>query len=294
VPYAPRATGQNPYGPQVTFRTEDVLPPAAFYLSMDDTLLAQFLTSATGLSFTLTVRMLLADGTLIVDNYQTTPSPFNGAIYYAVLPPVEGYVLSCMVQNNTNIDGSSWCTVVAFRGTVHLPVVVFPPVSGIVLVQGYVDEFSYLSWPNSPLVEAGEGAGRMRNIQPTLAAGANWIAKTTSAQRWEVISVQCRLTTSAAVPARQVTLIPFDALGNSVLRIPCNFTQAASTTLAYDFYNSAAHIQTNTIWVTAPFPQGLMLDPGMSIQSAVNNLDAGDTWSFVSVLVREWMGVGHS
>jgi hypothetical protein len=294
MPVPPRATGDNPYGPQVTFRTEDVLPPTAFYLSMDDTLLAQFLTNDLGLTFTLTVRMLLADGTLMVDNYQTTPSPFNGTIYYAIVPPVEGYVLSCMVQSNTNAESSCWCNVIAFRGTITLPAVVFPPVAGIVIVQGYVDEFSYLSWPQSPLTEAGVGAGHMRNIMLTPAAGSNWKLQSSMPLRWEVIALQCTLTTSAAVANRQMSVVVFDRLNNPIVRIPTNFTQAAGLAYSYYFYNGATHLQTNTTWITAPFPQGVFLDNGMYLQSRVVNLDAGDVWSLVNVLVREWMGVGHS
>lgn len=294
MPSPPRASFQNPYGPQVSFRTEDVLPPTAFYLSLDDTLLTQVLTSGTGLTFTVTVRMLRPDGTLTVDNYQTTPSVFNGAIYYAIIPPVEGYVLSCMVQGGGTIDGSCFCTVIAYRGTVTLPITVFPPVAGIVLIQGYVDSWTNLSWPQSPIVEAGMGAGRMRNIMPTVAAGQNWQIKTGAAQRWDVIAATCALTTSAVAANRTMALMPFDRFGNGMNRFPCNFTQPASTTLNYYFYQGAAHVQTGGSWITAPFPTGITLDPGMSVQSRVQNLDAGDSWSFVNCLVREWMGVGHS
>lgn len=261
---------------------------------MDDTLLAQFLTSGTGLTFTVTVRMLLADGTLKVDNYQSFPSIFNPTIYYAIIPPVEGYVLSTMMQLGGTLDGSCFATLTVYRGTITPPIAVFPPVAGMVLMQGYLDQWTYLSWPGSILIEAGDGAGRMRNIMPTLANGTNWTAKTTSAQRWEVIAVQATLTTSAVVVNRQMSLVLWDRLGNSICRFPCNFTQAASLAYNYYFYNGAAHVQTGANWITAPIPTGIQLDPGMYVQSRVLNLDAGDAWSGVNVLVKEWMGVGHS
>jgi hypothetical protein len=294
MPGVLRAPLTNPYGPQVTFRTEDVLPPSAFYLSMDDTLIGHFITSASGLTFTLTVRMLLADGELKVETYDTTPTPFNPNNYDVIVPPVEGYVLSCMVQLNGTIDGSAWGIVAVFSGTATQPIVVFPPVTGMVLVQGYLDEWTWLSWPNSPLVEAGVGAGRIRRIAPGLSPGTNWTVQTSSTQRWEILTVDSLLTTSAAAGNRQMSLVLFDRLGNALCRFPTNFTQAASLGYSYYFYNNATHIQTNTTWITAPFPTGIYLDPGMSVRSAVLNLDAGDQWSNVNVVVREWMGVGHS
>lgn len=271
-----------------------MLPPTAFYLSMDDTLLAQFLTSGTGLTFTITVRMLLADGTLKVDNYQSFPSVFNPQIYYCIIPPVEGYVLSSMLQGGGTLDGSCFATLIVYRGTITPPIAVFPPVAGMVLIQGYLDSWTYLSWPQSPLIEAGEGAGRMRNMMLTPAAGTNWTLKPTSAQRWEVQTVQFAFNTSAAAGNRQVSLLLFDRLGNAVVRIPANFTQAASLGYSYYFYNTAAHLQTAATWITAPFPLGINLENGMSLQSSVAGLQAGDSWASVSILVTEWMGVGHS
>jgi len=261
---------------------------------MEDTLVVQFIGNAGPMTGTATVRMLLADGTIKVDYYTVLPSVINNFYSYAVIPPVEGYLLSCIVELNNAIDGSVWCTMTAFKGTVPQPIVSLPPVSGMLVVQGYVDEWTWLAWPNSPAVEAGMGAGRVRNITPATSNGVNWIVKTTSAQRWEVLYVEAWLTTSAAATPRQFSLITLDRLGNGLMRWPTNFTQAASLTYRYYFSNGAAHLNTGNNWITAPLSTGILLDPGMSMGASTGNLDAGDAWSFVSVTVLEWMGVGHS
>lgn len=294
MPYPPRAGTDNPYGPQVQFRTEDVLPPTALYLSMDDTLLVQTICAASQVFATATVRMLLPDGTLRVDYYQVVPSPINVIFSYVVIPPVEGYLLSAIVQVDSTLEGSCWCQMTAFKGSVAQPIITLPPVSGLLVVQGYVDQSTFLAWPNSPAVEAGVGAGRIRYIAPFVANGTNWICKTTSVQRWQILAVQARLTTSAAATPRQVSLAWYDHFGNSLLRIPCNFTQGPSLAYSYYFYVGAAHIETSTTWITAPLPAGLILDPVMSLQSAVAFLDPGDSWSFVDVAVQEWMGVSRN
>ena|SRR5262252_2555306 len=294
MPYSPRFTGQNPYGPEVTFRTEDVLPPSAAYVSMDDTPVAYIIASAGYLSFTLALRMLLPEGTIKVDEYESVNSPPGSGLYNIVVPPVEGYILSSFISLNATLDGSAWCTFALYKGSVSLPLVSLPPNAGMVISQGYVDAWSWLSYPLSPIIEGGMGSGRMRHLMATPLPGNNWKIQASSIQRWEIVAVQSRLTTSAAAANRQMSLEVFDRLGNPVVRFPTNFTQAASLTYGYYFYNSAAHIQTNAIWITAPIPQGLYLDCGMSLQSVVFNLDAGDSWSFVDVLAREWMGVSHS
>jgi len=260
---------------------------------MDDTIVVQFLADARPTAGTVTIRMLLPDGTIKIDAYQVTASTINNFYSFAVIPPVEGYLLSCIVQLTSVNDGSVWCLMAAFKGSVQLPIISFPPVSGMLIVQGYVDQWSWLSWPNSPAIEAGTGAGRMRNISLTPAAGANWSAVATSQQRWEVLSVQARLTTSAAAGTRELFIMFMDRFGTTFLRVPTNFTQGPSLAYFYEFYDGAAHLQTYGTFITAPFPQGVMLDPEMSISSFVAAMDAGDTWASVNVLVREWMGVGH-
>src|SRR5262252_7062225 len=109
MPYSPRYTGNNPYGPTVTFRTEDVLPPSALYVSMDDTPVAQFIASAPGLLFKLAVRMLLPQGIVQVDEYESVNFPPGSIVYNIVVPPVEGYILSSLISLQSTLDGSAWC-----------------------------------------------------------------------------------------------------------------------------------------------------------------------------------------
>jgi len=238
--------------------------------------------------------MLLADGTIQAEIYNSIPNvPFaNSSI--VVIPPVEGYLLSCVAQLTATIDGSNWLWLRSFKGVVPTPIVTLPPGSGMLIAQGEIDHQSFIAWPNSLPTEAGTGAGRMRNIMLAPAAGANWTLQTSSHQRWEVLGVSALLRTSAAAGTRQASLLLYDRLGNAIMRYPTNFTQAAGLAYGYYFYTGATHMQTNAIWITAPLPTTLFLDPLMSLQSAVQNMDGGDAWQNVSCLVREWMGVGHA
>lgn len=290
---APRATLNNPYGPLVTFRTEDVLPPSGLYISMNDIVVALFACFAGAGTYSMTTRMLLPDGTIQSEVYVSQNSP-NPSVPWIIMPPVEGYLLSLVVEATGTIDGSQWCQVATFRGSVATPLITLPPNAGLLIVQGYVDQQSWLSWPNSPIVEGGTGAGRIRAISVAPTTGVNWSVSTTAYQRWEIISVQMVMTTSAAVATRLVTLGLLDRFGVGVCSYPCAQTQAASSTVEYFFFNGASYMAESPGLVTAGVPAGLTLDPGMQLVSNVNALQPTDTISSIVVNVKEWMGVSHA
>lgn len=289
---APRATLENPYGPAVTFRTEDVLPPSALYISMTDTFVALFSVSLPNTAFTLSVRILMPDGTIQNETYVST-TPVNPQVPVIVLPPVEGYLLSCVVVRNDVQNCSAFCNMSLYRGAAQTPLISLPPNAGMTVAAGYVSELGPLTWPNSPVIEPGTGAGYMRSITPTTTTGQNWSVTATSNQRLEIVAVQATLTTSAVVANRQMSLVWFDQPGASICRFPVGAPAVASSVVSYYFYVGASLAAPFSSWITAPIPNGLMLDPGMSLQTRVQSLDAGDSWSFCSLGVREWMGIGH-
>lgn len=294
MPYAPRATLDNPYGPQVTFRTEDVLPPSALYLSQDDTVVLLFQTNIAGSSATANVRLLTPQGDVKVEAYTIYGLQALGHDNNLVIPPLECYLLSMMVTVATADQGSVWCQAWVIRGQFPAPYFAPPTFGGMLIVQGYVDNYSYLSWPNSPVIEAGTGAGRMRNIPVANTTGANWTVRVPSLTRWEVISVQMNFVTSVAAGNRAMSLLVFDENNNSLMRYPSTYLQPGNQPAAYYFYDSAAQASVTPliVWVTAPLPSGLILDNNWQIQSRVVNLDAADAFTFINLHVREWVGIG--
>lgn len=289
---APRASLNNPYGPLVTFRTEDVLPPSALYISMNDTFVALFSVSLYFTAFTLSVRILMPDGTIQNETYVST-APINPAVPSIVLPPVEGYLLSCVVERNDIQNCSAFCNMSLYRGAAQNPLVSLPPNAGMTVAAGYVSELGPLCWPNSPVIEPGTGAGYMRSVPLPNPTGANWTIRTTSQQRWAIVTVVFNFDTSAAAGNRQVTLVVLDQSGAGVARYSCGKLQAPSLAYSYNFFSGAQDALLGTAFVEHPIPDGLMLDPGMGLESVVLGIDAADTFTNGSLLVREWMGVGH-
>jgi hypothetical protein len=292
VPSAPRATLNNPYGPEVTFRTEDVLPPSSLYLSLDDTPVFLFQTNTTNTYATIFLRVLMPDGTVRVDRYDAGPFQPLPAYNFLTCTPAECYLMSCNITGNLGSGGSLWCQGFVIRGTFNPPYSAAPPYGGMVIVQGYLDDFGFLSWPNSPVVEPGTGAGRMRAIYTPNVTGANFKFTVPSLTRWEIVSCQCVLHASAAGAARIMELVTFDPHGVSVCGYPSGTTTPPSGTLIYWFYQGAAEIQAEPTFITTPLPVGLTLDSGWSLQSNVITLDVGDQITNLALHVKEWVGIG--
>lgn len=289
---APRASFNNPYGPLVTFRTEDVLPPSAVYISMNDTVAAVFLAPLAGTSFTLVLRILLPDGTIQIESYNST-APISPLVPNILVPPVEGYLLGAVIERNDVLTCSTWVSCALFKGAIVPPLVSLPSSSGQMIMQGEVMVNSWLAWPNSPVSEAGTGAGAMRTIPLTVGAGTNWFVGPPVAARWDIIAAQFAFQCSAAAGARLVGLWFIDGAGNSIARAFASVTQAPSTAVSYYFFRGASPLFINGNLINAPMPIDIQIEAAGKVESAVFGLDAGDTWGSVTLTVKEWVGVSH-
>lgn len=120
------------------------------------------------------------------------------------------------------------------------------------------------------------------------AAGAEWTQAVPAGVSWELLLVRHTLTTSAVVATRfpGVALLDFD--GNVATVFPPQAGQAASIAAAHLFIAglgySVATAGPVAGMATPPFP----VPGGMSLKSSTPGLDAGDQYTAVRLLVREW------
>lgn len=123
------------------------------------------------------------------------------------------------------------------------------------------------------------GAGSMSTTTGSdPAAGAELSVTVPAGERWELVSVQASLVTSAVAANRRVVLTVDN--GTTVYaRIPVGATQAASLTYVYGFiaglgYANGSVLDLN---VTTGVPP-MILEAGYRIRTATVNIDAGDNW----------------
>lgn len=284
MPYAPRATFDNPYGPQVTFRTEDVLPPAAFYISPEDRVTVWVLTDLPGLTIYIQLRMLMPTGEVQLIPYEFIPqSTLNWYPAYE-LPPWEGYLLGALCFSTNPQRGQCFVSVQVMRSA--------PPgliQAGIVLMQGYINTQNVLSYPTSPLQSTFSGRGAFLTITEPNQIGTNMVLPSPVNTLWRVCSLTFQLNTDATAGNRTAAITLNDRSGLVVGFWNSTLEQSASTDVIYGFScggaSSAVGINANIAG-----PTDLFIPEQGSIRTEIQGMTATDQIVNIAMLVEEWMG----
>lgn len=120
-----------------------------------------------------------------------------------------------------------------------------------------------------------------------VAAGVDWELRAPGNAWLRVISLVATLTTDATVIDRRVRLVAGDGSNRWFTSIS-SAAQAAGATVEYGAYVGADTGGSATLALTLPLPtEGLLLRPGHRLQSLTANLQAGDAWTLINVLLDE-------
>lgn len=285
MPYQPRATFNNPYGPQVTFRTEDVLPPPAYYVSPDDRVALWVVTDVPNISIEFQVRLLDPFGEVKVLPYIFTPTILN--TWYPVFQasPVEGYILGALCWANNPPRGQCYVCGVIMRGQQQS----FTN-AGEVLMQGYINNLNILSYPSTPLQSTFNGRGSFLTVSPGNVTGGNWTITPGNYVLWRVCSLKYAYQTSAAAGTRSVGVQLVDPSMNQVGFWFSNAAQGPSSTMFYSFSPGAATM-TESIIATDALADPLYVPGQWSLQGITLSADPGDNFNTIRIQVEEWLGV---
>jgi hypothetical protein len=285
VPYQPRASFDNPYGAQVSFRTLDVLPPAAYYVGLDDQIVLEVFTNNPSSTYQMVVRILNPQGTLQVETVTLNNFQAGYQTVTGTLTGMEGYILSVCVSAPGVVPGESYCRVRMMRA----PYLSTGVTSGM-LMAGYVSEKYSLSYPGSPLHYPLEGPGKLRTVTAAPAAGQEWSISSPPGVRWKLLSGQWVFTTSAAAGNRivgvQLKDQAFDNLGFVVSSTP----QAPSTVVNYGLFPGPPAAQGQTFLINLGFNNPLWIPVNGQIFSVTEGLQPGDQYSNVTLQIEEWVG----
>lgn len=284
MPYKPRATLDNPYGPLVTFRTEDVLPPPAYYISPEDQVTVCVLTDEPGQTIFIHLRQLMPTGEVKLIPYQfVVTGLYNFYVAYEI-PPWEGYILGVLCWSTNTQLGRSYVSVQVTRNN--------PPdinQAGVVLLQGYVNGISVLSYPTGGLNYPFEGRGAFLTITQPNQTGVNVGWSSPQHTLYRVWSAMFTLSTSAAAGSRIVTMTKHDASGVQTGAWPAPISQAPSTVTVYTFAPGTPNGQQGP-YVTIGAPTEVLMPAGSTLQTFVQGLDAADTVTSIAASIEEWVG----
>lgn len=121
-----------------------------------------------------------------------------------------------------------------------------------------------------------------------VAAGSEWTQVVPAGVVWELLAIQAGFTASAVVATRSPRLQITDGsflVFEAAPAIQPTASQVARFSYARNWgYQSIANVANVS---NQGLPDFALLG-GYVIQSATSNLDAGDQWGAVSMLVREW------
>lgn len=278
------ATGANPYGPQIGFRTEDVLPPAAVYVGPDDALLLEARAPTVSAPVHLTLRRLTPDGEISSDQYDLNVSTSGVQVQEFIIPPAEGYILSAHCRSETPERGQLFVRLHARRnigGT--------DQALGQLFFQGYVTTDDHLGYPQSPTESSLSGRGWLRVVSPANPpAGQAVFIGVPQGVRWALRGVTVQLNTSAATPVRYPLVDIVNAVGFAQLKFPAAQSQGPSMAASYVWAEGLAPITAGPGGV-APLSSDLLISAGWGIVITTLQLDAADQFLSASVYVEEYV-----
>lgn len=273
----------NPQGPEVSFRTQNILPPGAEYVSADDVLALQWFLPfflSTG-NLTLTLRLLSPQGTVVMSVYTVNmaTAPANPLI----IQPSEGFLLSATVISDVVARGQTFVRLAIIRGAGGLT-----GGQGQILLQGYPTAIGWLAYPNTPLSNPQDGQGMLTVAGITNpAAGADWTITVFSGGVWKLLQAQGTLTTSAVVAVRFPTLV---ITPPTMLPI-AQFASATLPASSSDAFIWAVGKQNSTVAnvvITTMLPD-MLLVPNTVIKVQTANIQAADQWSSITLVFEHFI-----
>lgn len=274
----------------IDFATEEVNPPAAEYIGVDDSLWVQTVGLFGGNTIQINVRILRADGVIVPISLQHKIGGGRVADNQ-VFPLLEGWLLSVSFSCTTGVIP---------RNAVYANVaLVRPPNTNLAqyrtLFAGYITSQFTQGWPESIPQRETDGpgypdiAGNFAVGAP--AAGADFVYTVPGSIRVRITSLSALLTTAVAAANRLPSIIIDDG-ANVVAMIPSGNTQAASLAEQYTWADSCPQAALFDNKVIAPLPSNLILKAGWRVRSNTTAIQAADQWSAVFILGQQWSEQG--
>lgn len=284
MPYQPRATLDNPYGPQVTFRTEDVLPPSAYYVGVDDQLVLDISADYAPVTYFLVVRMLSPEGVINYETLQLTNTASGVQKLSQTMTGMEGYLLSACLSAPGAPIGSSYAAVTLKRSPY-----LASGLTTALLLAGYISDKQFLSYPTTTPRGPAEGPANIKYVILTPGVGAQWSVASPSGARWRIRGVVCTLLTDVTVAARGMIFYTASAAGDSISYFVPGVTQPASTEYFYSL-NPGGQAEFMTPAVSVPGSTEILIENGGVIGANCQSFQPGDQYLKVIVQVEEWVG----
>jgi len=279
----PVFTPQRRPGHEIGLDTQHATPPVDAYVTQDDSLWAMVSTSQAGVLMTVIARILLPDGTIVINNWPVSMTNGRIATYTQIRLP-EGFLLSVSATANLGVTAPP----------AYIALYLSRSVPGSfqaaqLLCSGYTYNNAPISWPdgvNSTSVDVKGTIISQAIASP--AAGANFSMTVPTNTMWHLMALQFTLTASAAV-ANRFFEVTFDNGVSTFLTVANSGALTASQVGVGVVSDGAALAGAGALVFQLNVSPTMRLMAGYRIQSAIQNLQAADQISAVVGLVEEWL-----
>jgi len=279
------ASNDQPYGPQVTFRSQDILPPAAVYLGKDDTVVLNVRSPGTTAALDVDIRFLDPQGVIKPMQFQQSVNTTGTTATEFTLFQAEGFLLSASIFGTAVSRGQTFVKLYVKRGVGSSDTN-----NGPLLMQGYVSADDWLSYPTSPTESCLNGRGWNR-IVTTPSPGANLPIEITvpAGVRWIVRTASSSFFCDAAVGARNPFIVVIDDTATTVCTIP---SVAACAGPSLNFLTWAPGLNPLIVGTqqSMGFLMELILPQLWTLRISSNFVGAGDGFIGMGMLVEQFVG----
>jgi len=277
----------NPYGPLTTFKTENVLPPAAVYVSPQDQILISAISPSLAATVTVNWRLLTPQG-IVITNQGTFNTTLAAAGRSLVIPPSEGYLMSLTVVCGAAVRGQMFVRAYLLGGS---GLTAADPVDQL-LIQGYLNGFDSIAYPQSVPESSLSGRGWIHGV--TIAppgAGGLPLLSVPSFVRWQLKSVFTSLICSPVVATRLPECTIYDNHSNPIAVLPAAAVQTANSSSSLSWFDGASAISISappSLVMGMASVRDLVMAPSWFLQLDALNMDPGDAFQETFVFVEEW------
>lgn len=274
----------NPYGPLITFQSQNILPPSAIYVGPNDSIFLQVFCPTISTTVNLYWRFLRPDGTLMVNSDAFNVTPTGGGVFTTSIPPSEGFLLSMVASGLAMSRGQ--CFIRAFLNPGGLQ---SAPLFPHLFLQGYVSVVDAVAFPQSPLESSLTGRGWLRDLSGPGGAGIVPVIAVPAGVHWLLRAARYNVTTDAVVGNRFAALSIIDPTATRTFVQWAPAAIPATTAMIFNFA-PGAQATSNVSEQTAGAPADLIVPAGWSIAGRMFNQDPGDVTGNIFVTVEEFVG----
>lgn len=284
MPALVRALPGNPYGPRVSFTTENILPPAAVYVAPGDALVLQGRSPSVTSKVDLTIRLLTPDGEVKEGVFQESITTIGTAIEEFAFNPAEGFLLSAHLQAGAVSRGQCFVRLFLKKNPSGSDQTL-----GALLFQGYVSLDDHLSYPQSPTESSLNGRGWTHSVTIAAPGNGNPVFLVVPAGiRWRLVSITTAMSTDVTVGNRACVLQLQDPIGGVFYDASNAANIPASQFIALTWAPGAT---LNALFVaqTMGLPTEVLLGAGFKIQISPLFFGAADHFDITRMEVEEWI-----